>query len=324
MAIVGFNESSLATSEIFSGLKDATGSDQRQKAINIIKTSRTLTKEDIEGVYVTLKQSSNSLVRAALKAFEEEKIVLKYNTERSLSVTIALPFITFNMGPDRYTTYVFMDNYVSERGKDQIMNVSAPVLQDLLIGSLISNGLKSNYDRLASNPRLERLLMDIYTRFFTHILNKDYSIRADKIAFDLIQYWVNRFFLLKVYGSRNTDDNIEILSFVNARYIDEVRKDEAKRLYDEANPDNLSDILELLKNASPKKMGALNKGSFISSWINFYYPVTMLAIDTIEYLIFMIIAVRNSSGMVSMGARDMVMETKNIKILYEELLKIIE
>ena len=309
MAINGYMESSLTTSEVFNGdgkknggiNNSGKGGTTVQKAINLIMISDTLT-------------------RSAIKAFDEGKTVLIYNNVQSLSVTQALPFITFKT-KNGYATYVFMDKYISIN-RDGVMNLQAPVLRDLLIGALISNGLKTNYNMLSTNQYLQKTLMGIYTKFVTRILNRQFSIAADKIVFDTIQYWINKFFLTRIYGANDTPENLEILSKSHIKYLDELQIDDIKRQYEEANPSIISELLELVKTASPR-MKALTLGSFLSDWINYYYVPSMLAVDNIEYLIFMIMALLSGNNIISIAASDIVKETKNIKSIRSELLKLI-
>ena len=61
--------------------------------------------------------------------------------------------------------------------------------------------------------------------------------------------------------------------------------EEIKRLYNEKDPIVISDLMELLKTATPRMKG-LKLVRFISEWINYYYIPSMLAIDNMEYLLF--------------------------------------
>lgn len=320
MAIKGYMESSLMTSEVFSGINNDGGENVvRDKAINLIKTAKLLTNEDIETAYISVRQISDSLTRAAMKAFDEQKVVLVYNNVRALSVTQTLPFITFKMRGD-YVTYVFVDKYIQER--DGVLNIQAPILRDLLTAALVSNGLKRNYEALATNQYLQRLTTEVYTKFFTRILNRDFSIAAEKPILDVLQYWINRFFLIRVYGTHDTPENIEIISRQHFKSIDEIRYQEIKKQYDDADPAKVSELLELLKTASPR-MKSLNLGRFLSSWINYYYISSMLAVDNIEYLLFMMITLLSGNNIISISASDIVKEAKNIKAFRGELLKLI-
>lgn len=320
MAIKGYMESSLMTSEVFSGINNDGGENVvRDKAINLIKTAKLLTNEDIETAYISVRQISDSLTRAAMKAFDEQKVVLVYNNVRALSVTQTLPFITFKMRGD-YVTYVFVDKYIQER--DGVLNIQAPILRDLLTAALVSNGLKRNYEALATNQYLQRLTTEVYTKFFTRILNRDFSIAAEKPILDVLQYWINRFFLIRVYGTHDTPENIEIISRQHFKSIDEIRYQEIKKQYDDTDPAKVSELLELLKTASPR-MKSLNLGRFLSSWINYYYISSMLAVDNIEYLLFMMITLLSGNNIISISASDIVKEAKNIKAFRGELLKLI-
>lgn len=323
MALQRFSESTLTGSEIWKGINDVDGGSENtlQKAINLIRTAQHLTVEDIEAAYIQVRQITDTLTRSAMKAFDEGRTVLVYNNVPALSVTQALPFITLK-SKGSYITYVFMDKYIT-LNRDNVKTVQAPILRDLLIGAVISNGLKSNYSNLATNQFLQKILTEIYSKFVIRILNRQFSIAADKITLDIIQYWVNKFFLTRVFGANDTPENIETVSNSHFRYLDELKYQDIKRQYDESDPSKISELLELIKNASPR-MKNLNLGIFLNDWISYYYIASMLAVDNMEYLIFMIIALLNgNNSIISISASDIVKETKNIKSLRGELLKLI-
>lgn len=321
MAIKGYMESSLSSSEIFKGINDVEGGENTtQKAINLIKTAKHLTNEDIEAAYISVKQITDTLTREAVKAFDDGRIVLIYNNVPNLSVTQAVPFITFKTRSG-YTTYVFMDKYIS-MSRDGIMNLQAPILRDLLTGALIANGLKKNYEALSTNQYLQNVMTEIYTKFFTRILNRQFSIAADKITFDSIQYWINKFFLTRVFGANDSPENIETISNKHFKYIDEMKYEELKQQYADSNPQVISELLALVKTASPR-MKSLNLGMFLSDWMNYYYIPSTLAVDNIEYLIFMTLTILAGNNIISISASDIVKEAKNIKSLRGELLKLV-
>ncbi len=320
MTIQTIQESSLITSEIFKGLDNIGKVSIRDRAVNLIKNSKHLNQADIEIPYISIKTITDTLTRASLKAYDNGKIVLLYSDTPSLSMSQALPFITFKSN-NEYVTYVFMDKYIQPT-RDGILNLQAPVLHDLLVAALIANRLKSNYDILASNQYLQGILMQCYTKFVCRVLNREFSIAAEKVVNETVQYWVNKFFLLRVFGAIDTPENIEIISARNFKYIDEMKMDEIKRRYNEADPMKISELLDLIKTASPR-MKTLSLGMFLSNWINYYYIPSMLAVDNIEYLIFMILALLSGNNIISIAASEMVKETKNIKTLREELLKLI-
>ena len=322
MAIRGFMESSLATSEVYDGLNKmySGGLNTTDKAKNLIKTAKHLTNEDIEASYISVKQISDSLTRAAIKAFDDGRIVLIYTNTPSQDVSEAVPFMTFRT-KDGYKTYIFMNRFISIN-RDGVMNVQTPILRDLLIGALIANGLKNNYQNLASNQYLQNTLTEIYTKFVIRIINREYSIMADKVVYDTLQYWVSKFFLINIFGSTDTPENIEEISKKHFKYIDELKYEEIKQAYETHNPTKISELLSLLKTASPR-MKTLALNIFLSDWINYFYSPSMLAVDNVEYLIFMTITLLSGNGMISISASDVVKENKNIKSYRSELLKLI-
>ena len=318
MAIKGFMESSLAHSEVFTDINNQMNIQER--AITLIKNAKHLTNEDIEGAYIAVKQITDSLTREAVKAFDEERTVLVYNSVPRDSIPQALPFITFKT-KSGYVTYVFVDKYVTT-SRDGVLSMQAPILRDLLTGALIANGLKRNYEALSTNQYLQKTCMEIYTKFFTRIINREYSIAADKPKFDVIQYMVNKFFLLNIFGAADSKENIETLSKAHIKYLDELAVGDMVRQYDEASPGNVSDLLELIKTVSPR-MKSLALGVFLGDWINYYYIPSMLAVDNIEYLLFMCITLLAGNNIINISASEIVKDTKNIKSFRAELLKLV-
>jgi hypothetical protein len=175
---------------------------------------------------------------------------------------------------------------------------------------------------MASSQYLARTLTEIYNKLFVRIINREYSIAAQKDTIEPVQYWINRFFLESVFGSTDTPENIDTLSRSTLRFSDEMAVSEMKRKFDEAHPTRLSDLLELLKTASPR-MKSLNLGVFLSDWIKYYYVPSMMAADTIEYLLFMIVTLLSGNNIINISAADIVKEAKNIKQFRSEMLKLV-
>ena len=320
MALTGYMESKLVDSEIYQGLTSS-GTDPAVKAVNLIKTAKHLTMEDIEAAYISVKQITDTLTREAVKGFDDGRIVLIYNSTPSLSLSQSLPFITFKTAHG-YVTHVFMDKYVTMT-KDGVLSVRHTDLRDLLTGALIANAIKRNYDRLSSNQYLMKTLNDIYVKLFMRVINREFSIAANKVLFDVLQYGTSRFFLVHVFGANDTPENIENVATSHFKYVDEMKYDEIKKAYDDASPMKVSDLLELFKTESPR-MKTLNLGTFLSNWINYYYVPATMAIDNIEYLIFMVLTLFSGNNIINISASDIVKETKNIKSLRGELLKLVQ
>ena len=323
LSIQIYTESSLKDSRIFQTFnKSNPNKTVEQKAISLIKNSKHLTNEDIESAYIAVRQITDSLTREAMKAFDEEKVVLVYNSDSRKSMSQAVPFLTFkNKSSGKYVTYFFVDKYVS-LSRDGVLTIQPTVLRDILISGAISNGIKRNYGNLATNEYLQKILMVIYTKLFTRILNREFSIMGKKVEFDTITFWINKYFLINLFGSSLSDEAANNLASFDLKHVDELQLEEIERLYDEFDPHNIEDLLNLLKTISPR-MKTLTLGVFLSDWINYYYAPSMLAIDNIEYLIFMINALLSgNASLVNISACDIVKDTKNIKSIRSELLKL--
>ena len=116
--------------------------------------------------------------------------------------------------------------------------------------------------------------------------------------------------------------HLEKIATEHFKFIDELKYEDIKREYNEANISKFGDLLALLQTASPR-LKSINKAQFLSDWLVYYYIPSMLAIDNIEYLIFVIISLLNGDSIISMSASDIVKETKGIKSIKTELLKLV-
>lgn len=126
--IKGYMESSLLSSEVFKGLDEEMKI--KEKAMNLIRTAKHLTNEDIESAYIAVKQITDTLTREAMSAFDNDNTVLVYNNVPALSISQAIPFLTFNT-KEGYKTYVFVDKYITV-SRDGVLTMQAPILRDLL------------------------------------------------------------------------------------------------------------------------------------------------------------------------------------------------
>ena len=316
-----YSESSLTTSEVWDGINNMDPKETvLNKAINLIKTSKHLTSEDIEAGYIAVKQITDTLTRAALRAFDTQKTILVYNNVPSMTITQAVPFLTLKT-PKGYVTYVFVDKYITV-SRDGVLSIQPTILRDLLIGAVVANGLKNNYQNLVNNEYLQKICMEMYTKFFTRIINRQFSIMPDKAVFESVQYWVNRFFLEMVFSSADLPENVDKISKDHIKYLDEMSITEITNRYNTNPPKNVSELLEIIKTASPR-MNSLGLGMFLNDWINYYYYPATLAIDNIEYFLFMCLTLLSGNNLVNISASDIVKEAKFIKSFRGEILKLV-
>jgi len=325
MAMTGYKAPSLLESEVYMTYRSTLTEDPVETVRKIRNKAKKLTNADIPAVYAELKQYRSGLIRSAIQAYDNDDTVILYNPKPDPKLTLAnfLPFITLRSG-EKLVTYLFVDIYINSRlyEKDGVIRINSNYLRDLLIGSLLSNTIRNNYSRLINNPYLERTLMNLYTTFVWRVLNRLYSIGADKILFDTVQYFTNRFFLESVLHSISSPETIEEIAIKHFKYVDTIKYEEIRNKYNQAVPGKISQLLELIKGLTPV-MADLTFRIFITNWMNYYLTISYLAIDSIEYLLFMIVALENKSGLVSIAAHDIVKEMKGIKSLDEELLKLL-
>jgi hypothetical protein len=316
-------ESKLSTSYVFQDIREKLqgNSDPMVRAVDLIKNAKHLTIDDIEGIYIQLKQYTNSLSRAAISKFENGSIILLYNDNPANSLTQTLPFMTFRRA-DTYITYLFIDRFVTHN-KAGVMNISVPVLHDLLVGAAISNALYTDYARLTQSPYLENTLMECYMELFIRILNREYAIGTDKRIFESAKYYIRKFFLIHIFGSIHPMETIDQEALAKLTHLNEMDIQLLKSNWANANPSDIRGLLELLTELTPR-MKTLELGSFLSQWINMYYMPALFAVDTIEYVIFAVLTILNGNNIISIGAANTIKDIRNINSIREELLKLIQ
>ena len=320
MAIEYLRESTLSNSEVFQGLNNLGGKSSKDKAIELIKTAKHLSPDDLESSYIILRQMNDNLTRAGIKAFENDKVVIIYNNNPKLSLTQGIPFLTFKQSAG-YITYIFADRFIT-LNRDGVLTIQSAILRDFLISGAISNGIKNNYRALSSNQFLAKLFMEIYSKLFTRVINREYSIGANKELFDSVQYFVNRFFLERVFESADNKQNIEKLASSTYKYVDEVKAAQNQQDYDKFNITKLSHLLLLINESSPR-MKTLQLGTFLNAYCNYLYPPSLLGVDNIEYFIMLVIMLIGGNNIINIAASDIVKEAKGIKNLKPELEKLI-
>lgn len=313
-------ESTLTKSETFNDFNNIEEVSQVAKAMNLIKNLTPLTVDDIETAYVQIKQMPNLLSRQAIRQFDQGDIVLLYNKNVQQRMVDVFPFLTFLVKGSRYTTYIFMDKFMT-LDRNEKYHVNTSILHDLMKSAVCSNAIKANYQRLASNTFLESMLTNLYTKLFVRVLNREYSIVTDKNLNDTVSYWVGKFFVKNIFQTASGEEAIESLLMKEIKYLDEIQINEARTKYNEANPQKVSELLELLKTSSAR-LNSLNKASFVNKWMDYFYPRALLAMDNIEYFIFMILAIKGGNNVVSIAPSELIKETKNINNLEPELIKL--
>ena len=313
-------ESTLKSSIVFNELNEMSQESIFQKAVLLIKNIEPIKITDIESAYVQIKGYSSLLARNAIKAFDQGKIVLLYNKNVNQRMTLAVPFFTFKKQDD-YVTYIFMDKYMS-LSKEGTYSVNTSALHDLLVSALISNAIKKDYNKLSNNSYMEKILNTIYTKFVTRIINREFSIISDKVLFDKVSFWIGKFFLTNIFETPLNETAVTEFLKRDIRYAEELQINEMIANYNEANPKNVRDLIELIKTGSPR-LSSLNYASFVSQWVNYFYSSGLLGIDNIEYLIFMVICLLGGNNIISIAGSEMVKETKGILQFKPELLKLL-
>lgn len=317
---VNFNESSLSNSLIFKNF-DKSINGVVNKAKEAINNTKQITNEDIQFQYMKLKQYGNAFAKASVIAFDQGLLKLIYDEDPQYSLSMAFPFLTFKRG-DQYVTYIFLNPY-STINRDGQFTINETAFNVLMQAAYAANRIKTHPDRVYANNYMETITLEIYVKMIMRILLREYGFGSEKDIVDIIEYFISRFYLERVFESKSGQESIEILSTKHFRYVDDIKRNEIKDLYDKSNIQTFEDLLMLIK-SQMARMQTLNLRTFVDKFMQVYYMPALMAIDNFEYLVFVIICLLNGAGnIINIKAKDIVTETKNIKMFNQELMKLI-
>ena len=162
----------------------------------------------------------------------------------------------------------------------------------------------------------------VYTEMFIRILNKEYALSITKDLYDRIAVLISKFFLENVWELKNKSivDNTA-MSVVLAP--DRADLANAIGTYEQANVRTINELIMFIKGLSPR-MNDLNLKYFIQRYLNTYHGGSIMALDYLPYLLYVIINTLLGSFLMSQNTlSDIVKNAKGIQNFYPELTKTI-
>lgn len=291
-----------------------------EKLVKYLKTGVSLDSSYFEEQYMQIKKVAISpLSLKVLQAFDNGDIELLYSRETKIGAS--LPFIIRKNNNGRIVATIFIASF-GVIDKNNTLSIPVKQLYALMESAYVALQMQVNPMKLQRNVALMRICSDVYVAMMIRILTKGYAITTDKTLYDKAVYVITRFFLEKIWEYPNAS-LIESYAQINLKFIEQLDLDLVKTGYDAAQIKDINDMIQYLKTLSPR-LSDLNTRYFIEQFINTFHGSSIMSLDYLPYVFFVIINVILGSFLISQTAlNDLIKNVKNINHFYSELAKTI-
>lgn len=291
-----------------------------EKIVKYLKTGVALDRNYIEEQYFQMKKVMMSpMSQRVLEAYDNGQIELLYS--REVKVGQAFPFIVRRSPNGGVVATIFISSFATIDKND---NLSIPVKQlyGLLESAYVAYQMQVNPLKIQRHVGLMKICSVIYTQMMMRILNKEYALNLDKVLYDKVVYCITRFFVDKVWEYPNKD-LVNAYACSGLDNIDQLDLDLLKTGYDNSDIKDINDCIMFIKTLSPR-MADLNTRYFIERFIYTFHGSSIMSIDYLPYVFFVIINVILGTFLISQAAlNDIIKNTKNVNKFYLELSKLI-
>ena len=312
------NESTLEDSFIYRSFNASNGF--IDKFVKYIKTSIALTKDDFDEQYFQMKKVAISpLTPRVIEAFDNGLIEILYSN--SVKIGVSFPFIIRKNENGKIVATIFVSSF-GTMDKNGNLNIPLKQLYGLMESAYIALQLQMNPQKIQRNMGIMKLMTSVYSEMMLRILNKEYSLSLDKELNDKALYILNRFFLERIW-EYPTPTTVQAYATQDLNYIGSLDLDLLETGYDNAQIKDFDSMIAYMRTISPR-MNDLNSRYFIERYINAYYGSSILSIDYLPYVFFVVTNTLLGTFLVSQTAlNDIIKNIKGMNKFYPELSKLI-
>ena len=290
------------------------------KIVKYLSSGVPLDKSYIEDQYAIIRRGAgiSPLSQKVLEAFNNGDIEIVWNNTEKVGV--AMPFIVRRKSDGKVVSTIFINAFATIKD-DSILVIPAKQLYGLMEGAYIALKLQTDPVKVMKNAELMMTTASVYTEMMARILNKEYALTLDKVLYDKVCYCIKRFYLERVWEYPNTG-LVSNYASSDLKYIQQFDLDALDATYSKMEIKTIANLLEFVKSLSPR-MSDLNLRYYIERFIKTYHGASILSIDYLPYVFFVITNVVMSTFLVSQTAlNDIIKNTKNINRFYSELARV--
>ena len=295
-------------------------SDILTKMVTVLKIGSICDKGHIEDQYSQIKRSSISpLSHAVLDAFDKGRIELIYHDNR-VKLPTTIPFIVRKGNDGNPVASIFIKGF-SKLNPDGTLDINPKVLYGLMEPAYIAMRYHEEPYRLTRSVPILRVCNHVYTNMMYKLMIRDYAITLDQSLNDSVMYAFSKFFLKNMWGLTNPD---VIRSYAKSLILnpDPIAIEMIDDGFDKADIKDISDLLNFIKGINPR-LKELNIKFVIERYVNTYGACSIMAMDYLPYLIFVINNTLISSFIINQNTlADIVKSAKGVSQYYSELAKI--
>lgn len=290
------------------------------KIVKYLSSGVPLDKSYIEDQYAIIRRGAgiSPLSQKVLEAFNNGDIEIVWNNTEKVGV--AMPFIVRRKSDGKVVSTIFINAFATIKD-DSVLVIPAKQLYGLMEGAYIALKLQTDPVKVMKNAELMMTTASVYTEMMARILNKEYALTLDKVLYDKVCYCIKRFYLECVWEYPNTG-LVSNYASSDLKYIQQFDLDALDATYSKMEIKTIANLLEFVKSLSPR-MSDLNLRYYIERFIKTYHGASILSIDYLPYVFFVITNVVMTTFLVSQTAlNDIIKNTKNINRFYSELARV--
>lgn len=291
-----------------------------EKLVKYIRSGVVLDTSYFEEQYMLMKKTAMSpLSPKVIKSLDEGNLELLFS--REVKIGVSVPFIIRKNESGKVVATIFIASFTTLDSNDNL-NIPVKQLYALLESAFIALEIQKYPAKIQRDTVLMKIVESVYTQMFLRILNKLYALSLDKELYDKVTYCLNRFFLTNLWEYPNAE-MIESYAAIELKYISQLDLDLVRTGYTNAEIKDINGLLSYLATLSPR-MKELNTRFFIENYVNTYHGSSIMSIDYLPYVFFVITNTILGSFLISKNPlSDIVKSTKGINKFYVELAKIL-
>ena len=319
-----FKEATMEDSYIFGVFNN--NKEVTTKMLSFLKSSVLIDKSYIQEQLIQIERTRISpLASAVLTAYERGDIELRFS--KNVNTPTAIPYIvrqskSTQLNPTGIIATVFISNFSGLTKDGNALNIPMKNLYVLMESAYIALYIHKHPMVLERSSGLMKICNLIYTEMFMRILNKEYALSITKDLYDRTAFFISKFFLENVWElkSKSIIDNTAMSVVLSP---DRADLSNALVAYDQANIRSINELINFIKGMSPR-MNDLNLKYFIQRYLNTYHGGSIMAIDYLPYLFYVIINTLLGAFLMSQTTlSDIIKNVKGIQGFYPELTRMV-
>lgn len=290
---MGKQLNSLSNTYIFKMYDETIG--LQKKMVELSRTSTVLGDDNlIEHLSAIERRYNFPLKNKIMEDYRSNRIVLLYN-ERDVRLPTNIPCFLLNNGTN-IICCVNVSN-IATKNKQGEYSLDTKHLFSYMQGGTILTSCYQKYNSLISKANVVKLGSDIYSKLFTKVINKMFTLNVTPAKLDVISFLSSWFFIHRVLGRDS-----ESMEEMNKKYALENCKSGSKLVIesyiDRFDPEtdfvDFNTFIESLAKNVPG-LEDITIRNFINQYVMNYGPTMLLALEFLPTLLF-------NLGAVSVGA----------------------